>query len=160
MIPLLAFLPPWWKLAAAGVVAVALAGSHWKVYTMGKQGEQRKAVALQLEQTTELAKFNENQRHLERANGALIAKAQNDRAIKIKAAQPVVVSLNAELGGLSSDIYTLNTDSSGQPASACKTAAVTARAVFEQCAKRYSEVAGAAQGHDADSVMFEASWPK
>lgn len=116
---------PAWKLAAAGAVAVLLAGTHWKTYTMGRNGEQAKAAVLKAQQTEQLATFNENQRLIERGFTAKATKAQNDRAIKSGSAQPLLRSVSAELDGLRSDVYRLDTDASGQPASACKTAAIT-----------------------------------
>ena len=127
---------------------------------MGKQVEQKKAVALQLKQTSELAMFNENQRHLERANGALIARAQNDRTTKTQAARPVVAAIGTELGGLRNQIYTLDTNASRESSATCIARAATARSVFEQCTKRYSAVAERADEHADDAVMLLDAWPK
>ena len=158
MIPLA--LLPWGKLAAAGAVVVVLAGTHWKAYTVGRNGEQAKAVALQLKQTTDLANFNETQRFKERGWQAQTTKAQNDRAIKNEAAQPLLRSVGSELVSLRSDIYALDTNASGQPVSSCKTAAITARVVFEQCAQRLASVAKAADAHALDAETLENAWPK
>ena len=151
---------PYGKLVAGAAVVVLLAGTHWKAYTVGRNGERAIAVALQLKQTADLANFNEQQRLLERGWQAKTTKAQNDRTVKIQTSQPVISAVRTELAGLRNTIYALNSDASGQSPSACKTAAITARAVFEQCAQRYTDLASKADGHDADTVMFEQSWPK
>lgn len=151
---------PYYKLVAAGAVVLALAGTHWKAYTVGKKGEQAKAVALQLKQTNELANFNENQRLIERGWQAQTTKAQNDRIVKFKAAQPVAIAIRSELDGLRGNINTIDTNASREPASACIVRAATARNLFEQCTQKYTEVAKSADGHAADSVMLQDSWPK
>ena len=152
------------KPALIACAALLAAAALWKVYHSGvvseRKAQEAKAGALVLKQTEALATFNEAQRHLERALSAKIAKAQNDRIQKTLAAKPVADAIAAELGGLSRDVYTLNSDASGQPAAACKIAAITARNVFEQCVKRYTEVARAADGHDSDALMLDQSWPK
>lgn len=152
------------RLAVISAALLALAGVAWKLHhsgaVAGRAQVQTKWDAEKLEQTQKLANFNEAQRHLERALNAKLAKAQNDRIQKTLAAKPVADAVAAELGGLSRDVYALNSDASGQPATACKIAAITARSVFEQCVKRYTEVARAADGHDADALMLEQGWPK
>lgn len=156
----MALRPPWWKLAAAGAVLAFLAGTHWKAYTAGKHKEQVKAVALQLEQTQDLANFNENQRLIERGWQANKTKAENERAIKIRAASPVVASLARELDGLRNDLYTLTTDSSGKPRATSFADAATARNLFEQCVREYSGVAQKADGHALDAQTLLEAWPK
>lgn len=38
--------------------------------------------------------------------------------------------------------------------------ATTATVVFEQCARRYTEVAGDADGHAVDAIKLENAWPR
>lgn len=151
---------PYGRLVAAGVVAAALTATHWKAYTVGRNGEQVKAAELAQAQILELANFNETQRLLERSWQTQITKAQNERVAKAQAGQAIRNSVAGELDRLRSAIYALDTNASGEPATACKIAAIAARSVFEQCVKRYTEVARAADGHDADTLMLEQSWPK
>ena len=164
MIPFIGLFPAWWKLAAAGMVAVALAGGAWKLrhngVTAGRAEVQTKWDAAKVVQQADLAMFNENQRHLERANGALIARAHNDRTTNPQAARSVVAAIGAELGGLRNEIYTLDTRASRESSATCIARAATARSVFEQCTQRYSAVAERADEHADDAVMFESGWPK
>lgn len=163
---LLDWLPQGWaiKLACAAAALLLLAAGVWKIYHSGMKAErvvqEAKAEALENEQLKDLESFNETQRIKERARSNEVTKAQNERTAKTQAAKIVGDRIGSELVGLRNDIYTLNTDASGQPASACKTAAITARAVFEQCAQRLASVAKAADGHAADAVMLESAWPK
>lgn len=155
-----ALIPPWWKLGAASVVVLALAGTHWKAYTVGRNGERLKAVALKLEQTEKLATFNEGQRMLERENSLKVTEAQNERTKQKQAIQAANVVNRAELVGLRNDIYSLDTKASKESTSTCIARAATARSVFNQCAERLTEVARAADGHSADAVMLQNAWPK
>lgn len=153
----------WAKLTAIGLLLLALAGGVWKIRHGGVMAErtaqEAKAAALKQDQTTNLANFNENQRLIERAWSTQSQKAQNERAIKKEAVQPLLRSVSSELVGLRNDIYALDTNASGQPVSSCPARAATARAVFEQCAQRYSDLAGKADGHAADAVMLQNAWP-
>ena len=57
-------------------------------------------------------------------------------------------------------IATLDTNASRESSSTCAARASTARNVFEQCAQRYTDLAGKADGHAADAVMLQDAWPK
>lgn len=148
------------RLVAAFVIVVTLATSHWKVYTVGRNGEQIKAAQLKQAQQFELANFNEVERLRERGWQAQNQKAQNERIAKNQTAQAIVVAVRSELDGLRGDIYRIDTDSGGQSFSACPARAATARDLLQQCIAQYSSVARAADGHAADSLMYQQAWPK
>lgn len=145
-------------------VIVALVAGVWVIdhrgYKRGYSKSETVWLAKEVKAKDALALFNENQRHLERELLVTVQKAQNERIAKNQAGQVVRDSVSRELNGVRSDIYSLNSKASKEPASACQIRAITARAVFEQCAQRLADVAAKADGHNADAIMLEQAWPK
>ena len=148
------------RLAALLAVLVLLAGIAWKIDHGGYQRSENKWLAKESEAKDKLAAFNENQRHIERGWQAQSTKAQNDRIKKEQDLQPVIAASRNELDGLRSDIYSLDTSASRESTSTCIARASAARAVFEQCAQKYTDLAKRADGHAADAVMLQEAWPK
>lgn len=67
--------------------------------------------------------------------------------------------LRGELDGLRGDLATVPDRIRDATREAVNQYASTATVVFEQCSRRYSEVAGAAQGHSADVETLMDAWP-
>ncbi len=67
--------------------------------------------------------------------------------------------LRAQLDGLRGDLATVPDRIRSATREAVDQYATTASVVFDQCVRRYSEVAGAAQGHSADVQTLMDAWP-
>lgn len=68
--------------------------------------------------------------------------------------------LRGELNGLRGDLATVPDRIRNATREAVDQYANTATVVFEQCTKRYSDMAAAAQGHSADVQTLMDAWPK
>lgn len=68
--------------------------------------------------------------------------------------------LRVELDGLRGDLATVPDRIRGATRDAVDQYAATASVVFDQCVRRYSEVAENAQGHAATVQLLIESWPK
>lgn len=142
------------------IVLVVLAGIALKIDHAGYQRSEVKWLAKEGEAKDKLAAFNETQRLLERAWATKLDKAQNERTKKEQNLQPLIAASRSELSSLRDTINTINANASGESVNTCIARASTARDIFEQCAKRYSDMAGKADGHAADAVMLQDAWPK
>ena len=69
-------------------------------------------------------------------------------------------SLRAELDGLRGDLADVPDRIRSATREAVDQYAAAASVVFDQCVRRYSEVAGAAQGHAADVQSLSDAWPR
>ena len=69
-------------------------------------------------------------------------------------------SLRDELDGLRGDLATVPDRIRRATRDAVDQYASTASVVFDQCSRRYSEVAGAATGHASDVETLRAAWPR
>lgn len=67
--------------------------------------------------------------------------------------------LRGELDGLRGDLATVPDRIRGATRDAVDQYAATASVVFDQCVRRYSEMAGAAQGHASDVQTLMDAWP-
>lgn len=67
--------------------------------------------------------------------------------------------LRSELDGLRGDLATVPDRIRDATREAVDQYAATASVVFDQCSRRYSEVAGAAQGHATDVEALRDAWP-
>ena len=144
--------------AAAALVAGALAfGAGWQVQAW-RYGEQIATIKQQhtdaaLSSARNALKLTEHYR--ENADDA-VKKAEARAAQNKRDAD----RLRAELDGLRGDLA----DVPGRIRSATREAvdqyAATATVVFGECAARYSELAGAADGHRNDVQTLRDAWPK
>lgn len=64
------------------------------------------------------------------------------------------------LGRLHDDLAAANDKLSRASVDAVRKYAAAANTVFESCTRRYRGVAGDAQGHSSDSLMYQEAWPK
>lgn len=92
-------------------------------------------------------------------------KEQSDAALRkaeARAAQNKrdADSLRDQLDGLRGDLATVPDRIRNATREAVDQYATTASVVFDQCVRRYSEVAGAAQGHASDVQTLMDAWPK
>jgi hypothetical protein len=68
-------------------------------------------------------------------------------------------SLRDQLDGLRGDLATVPDRIRNATREAVDQYATTASLVFDQCSRRYSEMAGAAQGHASDVQTLMDAWP-
>lgn len=69
-----------WRLWAALAIAVALAASHWKAYSMGGAEYRARMAELQTEMLAKAATASEDARKIEQTMAAKLRKAQDDYA--------------------------------------------------------------------------------
>lgn len=99
-----------------------------------------------------------------RADTARMQKEKDDAdqrwvqrlAAKSRAADRLLAERDRLRGSLDAARANLRT----APLEAVREYARTATDVFEQCSRRYSEVAQAADGHSADSLKLQEAWPR
>ena len=81
----------------------------------------------------------------------------NERAIQAKADAE---RLRATNGGLRNELAVARGQLSSASCDSVRNRTAALTDVFEQCASRYSDLAGKADGHASDALMFEKAWPK
>lgn len=142
-------------LAAALAGALAFGGA-WQVqgWRYGKQiadikTQHSDAIASSAKSALKLTEI-----YRENANAA-VRKAEARSAQNKRDAD----SLRDELDGLRGDLATVPDRIRSATREAVDQYATTASVVFDQCSRRYSEMAGAAQGHAADVETLMDAWP-
>ena len=143
---------------AAALVAGALAfGAAWQVQAW-RYGEQIATVKQQhtdasLSSARNALKLTE---HYRGNADAALRKAEARAAQNKRDAD----SLRDELDGLRGDLATVPDRIRNATREAVDQYATTASVVFDQCSRRYSEMAGAAQGHAFDVQTLMDAWPQ
>ena len=153
----LALIPGLYTYAATAIVAGALAfGAGWQTqeWRYGKQ-----IAGIQAQHATALASANQKALDdtikMQRTKDEAI-KAAEQRAAKNAAAAD---SARRAADSLRGDLASVPDRIRGATRDAVDQYAATASVVFDQCVRRYSEVAGAAQGHAADVETLRDAWP-
>ena len=153
----LALIPGLYTYAATAIVAGALAfGGGWKVqawrYDAQITGIRAQYAELVASSAKSALKLTEHYR--ENADAA-VRKAES-RAAKNKRDAD---GLRDELDGLRGDLASVPDRIRGATRDAVDQYAATASVVFDQCVRRYSELAENAQGHAATVQLLMESWP-
>ena len=141
-----------WRIWAVVAIAVALAASHWKVYTSGK-----KSVQADWDAATLLA--NDTARETERLNRMTKEKALDERTKEIVgnvAAERRNTALAASLLGSSER----SLQAARGDHAACLVAASAHAELFGECRSALATLGSQAQGHVADVKALIAAWPK
>lgn len=149
--------PGLYTYAATAIVAGALAGAlAWNVqgWRLGEEINGIKAAHADLVASSAKSALKLTEHYRENADAA-VRKAES-RAAKNKRDAD---GLRGELDGLRGDLATVPDRIRGATRDAVDQYAATASVVFDQCVRRYSEVAGAAQGHAADVETLRDAWP-
>ena len=150
-------IPGLYTYVATALVAGALAfAGGWQVQSW-RYGEQIADVKTEYAQAAESAaksalKLTEHYR--ENADAA-VKKAEARMAQNKRDAD----SLRAELDGLRGDLATVPGRIRNATREAVDQYAAAATVVFDQCTRRYSEMAGLAAGHAADVRTLREAWP-
>ena len=144
-------------IAAAAIAAALAFGAGWQVQGM-RYGEQiadlklehAEAVASSAKSALKLAE------HYRENADAAVRKAEARAAQNKRDAD----RLRTELDGLRGDLADVPDRIRSATREAVDQYAATATAVFGECAARYSELAGAADGHRNDVQTLMDAWPK
>lgn len=150
-------IPGLYTYAATAIVAGALAfGGGWKVqaWRYGAQiasikQDNSDAIASSAKSALKLTE------HYRENADAAVRKAEARSAQNKRDAD----GLRDELDGLRGDLATVPDRIRNASREAVDQYATTASLVFDQCVRRYSEMAGAAQGHASDVQTLMDTWP-
>ena len=143
--------------AAAGIAGAILAGVlawHGQAWRYDAQIADMQAKQAELVASSAKSALKLTELYRENADAA-VRKAESRAAQNKRDAD----SLRGELDGLRGDLATVPDRIRGATRDAVDQYAATASVVFDQCVRRYSEVAGAAQGHAADVETLRDAWP-
>ena len=116
--------------------------------------------ALLAEQTVAAARMAADARAIEFARMEVALKAQDEDAQRQKRNARDLAAARTERAGLLDDLAAARAAIPQAGAEAVRAYAAATTDVFEQCTARYLGVAEAADGHAADALLFEQSWPE
>lgn len=89
-----------------------------------------------------------------------VIEAQNEAQDRIKKLEVDSAAARAQSDGLLRDLAAVRTILPSLTVDAVRQYAATATDVLGECAARYTDVAGKAQGHASDSLMYQQAWPR
>jgi Flp pilus assembly protein TadB len=138
-------------LIIAAIVALVLAGTHWRAYVSGKNTEINKQFVV-------TAQANEDAREAERINQRSRNAALDNRTKEIVANVAADRRARAAVDGLR-DASQRSLQAGRSNAAACLVAATAHAELLEQCTSAYRELAGQADGHVADTRALIQAWP-
>jgi hypothetical protein len=138
-------------LVIAAIIAVLLAGTHWKAYVSGKNFEINKKFVV-------TAQANEDAREAERINQRSRNAALDNRTKEIMANVAADRRARAAVDGLR-DASQRSIQAARSDAAACPVAATAHAELLEQCTGAYRELASQADGHVADARALIQAWP-
>lgn len=152
----LAFLNPGRWLLYLGLCAALVAGYYFWADHIGNVREAK----VRAEYTAQALVAEQSARAREQALQSQVTKAQNDA----QARQIILVADTARIAAVNNSLRDQLAAARNQLSSAsCDSVrkyASTVNDVFGECTAKYSELAGKAQGHASDSLMYEQAWPK
>ena len=143
--------------AAAGIAGAILAGVlAWQVQAWRYDAQIADIHTQHAELVASSAKSALKLTEHYRENADAAVRKAESRAAKNKRDAD---GLRDELDGLRGDLASVPDRIRGATRDAVDQYAATASVVFDQCVRRYSELAGAAQGHAADVETLRDAWP-
>lgn len=147
---MLALLSPrlWISLA----LACALMFSHFTAYRHGK------GIARAEYESARAAAADEAQR-IEALRQSAVDLAAQQAAKREAAVRADAARARSQLDGLRGDLQAVR-ERAGQSEHAARQSVAALSDVFEQCGKRYSELAEVADRHASDSLKLQQAWPK
>ena len=143
--------------AAAAIGGAVIAGAlAWNVqgWRLGNEINGIKAQHAELVASSAKSALKLTEHYRENADAAL-RKAEARSAQNKRDAD----SLRDQLDGLRGDLATVPDRIGNATREAVDQYATTASVVFDQCSRRYSEMAGSAQGHASDVQTLMGAWP-
>lgn len=142
-------------IAASIFVIGAISGATVQGWRLGEQINGIKAEHADLVASSAKSALKLTEHYRENADAA-VRKAESRAAQNKRDAD----GLRGELDGLRGDIASVPDRIRGATRDAVNQYAATATIVFEQCTRRYSELAIAAAGHASDVEALRDAWPK
>lgn len=139
---------------ATAIVSAALASAGvWQVQDWRQDAKELKRAELQIA-------LDRESRSLERKRSENVIAAQNTARVRDVALRRDADLARAESDGLRDDLATVRRQLPSLAIDAVRQYADAASVVFDQCSRRYQEVAGNASGHTSDVKTLEDAWPK
>lgn len=141
-------------------LSIALAFSYAFIYRAGKatvRADWNKANADQL--ATDLAAEQENRR-MESLRTAKVIEAQNANTKRNQALQIAAAGAAAQSSSLRDDLAAIRADVSSATLNACRARAAALTTLLGDMEAAGAGMAGKAQGHANDSLMYQEGWPK
>lgn len=140
------------RTVAAIIVAVALAASNWKAYTMGEKNVQADWDAAKVE-TLKLARQRDN-----------ALKISKEKALEEQKKNLVANSLAADRARVASERLRDSSERSLTAArethAACVVSASTHAKLLDYCEREYRGMAKTADGHTSDIKAMIQAWPR
>jgi hypothetical protein len=145
-------------------IALALAAfltfTHFAAYRSGKATVRAEWDAEKVLQLKNLEAAKDAARAREQALQTQATEAINAASERAKKSQVAAAAVRSVNDSLRDDISAARGDLSRASDAAVRKYAATASAVFGECAAAVERLAGAAEGHATDSLMYQAAWPK
>lgn len=140
------------RLIAALIIAVFLAGTHWKAYVSGKTAERA-------EWNLRTIKANDDARELERLN-----RQSKEIALENRTKQIMANVAAADRARIAADSLRSASERSLQAATAdhaaCVISASTHAELFNHCQREYRDMAKNADAHATDIKAMIQAWPR
>lgn len=140
------------RLIAALIIAVFLAGTHWKAYVSGKTAERA-------EWNLRTIKANDDARELERLN-----RQSKEIALENRTKELMANVAAADRARIAADSLRSASERSLQAATAdhaaCVISASTHAKLLDYCEREYRGMAQTADGHAVDAKALIESWPR
>lgn len=140
-----------------GALAAALVLGVWRLDVS------RQAIGYdraQAEYTTAALKATEAARTREQQLQATATKAQNDARTRETKLAADARNLRLERDGLRNDLAASQRELPSASCESVRRRAAAVTDVFDQCAGAIESLAGKADRHASDALMFEQAWPK
>lgn len=148
-----------WYVRWLAMVALCAAFGGW-CYVHGMQHTQAAWDAEKAVQQAAALKAEQANRAKELALHQQVIEAQNEAKKRETKLAADAAAARAESGRLRDQLATANRKLSTASADAIRQYAATLSDVFEDCAARYTAVAGKADEHGSDVKTLEQAWPK
>ena len=143
-----------WRILAAVGLAVALAATHWKAYSMGGAEYRAKMANLQTEMLSKAATASEENRKIEQTMAVKIRKAQDDYTKLQKTNADNAASLDRVRGDFQTALNSRCTENPTAPGCADGTGRLE-RELFSHCASALQKLGIEADRLEAKTVGLQ-----
>lgn len=116
--------------------------------------------AKELERVEQQIVADQESRTIERKWSESVITAQNDARAREVALRRDADLARTESDGLRDDLATIRRQLPGLSDDAVRQYADTISVIFDQCSRKYQEVAGAASSHASDITTLGDAWPR
>jgi len=145
------------RLVALLALLVSLVAGAWFFYQKGYKNATNELVAhYQAEKLAAQQVAITRERQFQKDKDDAINSAKR----REMAAKAAAADLRSSLDGLRVQLETASRELSSHPERTNPEYVTTVSDLFQQCSKRLAEMAGAADGHASDSLMYQQAWPR